>query len=75
MKKLFRILITILFLLSALYTFIVSGVYDFNNSESGVDLFKSLFFIIVGGIASCSFYSDLVNDRWPFYQLFAEQSK
>ena len=61
---LIRIVAVIGMLLSA-FTFF-DGMYDFRAAETGVEVFKALFFIVAGGFAFFLFADDFKEKKWPF---------
>lgn len=42
------------------------GVADFNNAKSGVEVFKALFWVLMGTFAVASAIEDFRNNKWPF---------
>jgi len=39
---------------------------DFDNAQSGLEIFKAIFFIVVGAGASIGFIHDFVENKWTF---------
>lgn len=47
---------------------IINGISDFDNATNGIELFKALFWLMVGTFALYGFIDDFRNDKWPFIQ-------
>jgi hypothetical protein len=58
-------LVTVLGMGAGLYV-LSMGVVDFDKAQSGVAIFKALFWMIVGAGSFWAFVSDYRSNRWPW---------
>lgn len=42
------------------------GLGEFKGADTGIEVFRGLFFIILGGCAFIFFLQDFIKKRWPF---------
>lgn len=44
----------------------VGGLRDFDAATNGLDIFKAIFWILIGTVAMIAFVDDFRNKKWPF---------
>jgi hypothetical protein len=65
MKTFLKRLIAAIGMFLAAWTFF-DGMHDFRAAETGVEVFKALFFTLIGGFAFFLFAEDFKEKKWPF---------
>ena len=48
------------------FSVMLSGIREFGDATTWIDIFQGLFWLIVGGFAFTGFLDDFIEKKWPF---------
>ena len=65
MKDFLKRLVATIGIITAVFT-LFGGVVDFREATNALDVFKALFWMLIGGAALAAFIDDFREKKWPF---------